>query len=52
VLACFGRVLEKLIWSEEIGTNLKGMGIGTFFIAHHYCIFVKNKTELVTFRIV
>lgn len=51
VLACFSR--EGLLnWSEEIGTNLKGMGIGTFFIATNTLFFVKNKTELVTFRIV
>jgi len=51
VLACFSR--EGLhYWSEEIGMNLKGMGIGTFFIATNTLFFVKNKTELVTFRIV
>ncbi|MBX2897106.1 MAG: DUF4905 domain-containing protein [Cyclobacteriaceae bacterium] len=51
VLACFSR--EGLFyWSQEIGTNLKGMGIGTFFIATNTLFFVKNKTELVTFRIV
>lgn len=51
VLACFGRN-GKLYWTEEIGTNLKGMGVGTFFIATNTLFFVKNKTELVTFRIV
>lgn len=51
VLACF-RHEGSLLWSEEIGTNLKGMGIGTFFIATNTLFFVKNKTELVTFRIV
>ena len=51
VLACFSRTGE-LSWSEEIGTNLEGMGIGTFFIATNTLFFVKNKTELVTFRIV
>lgn len=51
VLACFGRD-GKLHWTEEIGTNLKGMGTGTFFIATDTLFFVKNKTELVTFRIV
>lgn len=51
VLACFGRD-GKLYWIEEIGTNLKGMGVGTFFIATNTLFFVKNKTELVTFRIV
>jgi hypothetical protein len=51
VLACFGRE-GSLHWHEEIGTNLKGMGMGTFFIATNTLFFVKNKTELVTFRIV
>lgn len=51
VLACFGRNGTP-VWSEEIGTNLKGMGIGTFFIVSNTLFFVKNKTELVTFRIV
>jgi hypothetical protein len=51
VLACFGRD-GKLHFTEEIGTNLKGMGVGTFFIATNTLFFVKNKTELVTFRIV
>ena len=51
VLACFGRD-GKLCWTEEFGTNLKGMGVGTFFIATNTLFFVKNKTELVTFRIV
>ena len=51
VLACFERN-GKLLWTEEIGTNLKGMGMGTFFIAANTLFFVKNKSELVTFRIV
>ncbi|MBN8649801.1 MAG: DUF4905 domain-containing protein [Cytophagales bacterium] len=51
VLACFGRD-GKLHFTEEIGTNLKGMGVGTFFIETNTLFFVKNKTELVTFRIV
>ncbi|MCW5911582.1 MAG: DUF4905 domain-containing protein [Cyclobacteriaceae bacterium] len=51
VLACF-RQDGSFRWSEEIGTNLKGMGTGTFFIASGTLFFVKNKTELVTFRIV
>ncbi|MBX2915928.1 MAG: DUF4905 domain-containing protein [Cyclobacteriaceae bacterium] len=51
VLACFTRD-GSLNWTEEIGTNLKGMGISTFFIVTDTLFFVKNKTELVTFRIV
>lgn len=40
------------LYDEEMGTNLKGIGINTFFIASGSLFFVKNKTELVTFRIV
>jgi hypothetical protein len=40
------------LYEEEIGTNLRGIGINTFFISSGYLFFVKNKTELVTFRIV
>lgn len=50
-LACFTKAGE-LLWNEEIGTNLKGIGINTFFIAYDFLFFVKNKSELVTFRIV
>ncbi|MDZ7646033.1 MAG: hypothetical protein U5K54_01985 [Cytophagales bacterium] len=50
-LGCFNKAGE-LLWQDEIGTNLKGIGINTFFIAYDYLFFVKNKTELVTFRIV
>ena len=39
-------------FDEEIGTKLKGIGINTFFVTSGYLFFVKNKTELVTFRIV
>jgi hypothetical protein len=42
----------ECLYEVEIGTNLKGMGINTFFITSGYLFFVKNKTELVTFRIV
>jgi hypothetical protein len=40
------------ILDEELGSNLKGMGLNTFFLTHDTLFFVKNKTELVTFRIV
>jgi hypothetical protein len=50
-LAIFGGKGECL-YEEEIGTNLKGLGVNTFFITSGYLFFVKNKTELVTFRIV
>lgn len=42
----------ECLYEDEIGTNLKGIGINTFFITSGYLFFVKNKTELVTFRIV
>jgi hypothetical protein len=42
----------NFIFDEEIGTKLKGIGWNTFFIASDCLFFVKNKTELVTFRIV
>jgi hypothetical protein len=42
----------ECLYVEEIGTNLKGIGINTFFIASGNLFFVKNRTELVTFRIV
>ncbi len=42
----------ECIYEEEIGTNLKGIGVNTFFIAFSTLFFVKNRTELVTFRIV
>ncbi len=40
------------LYENEIGMNLKGIGVNTFFIASGYLFFVKNRTELVTFRIV
>lgn len=42
----------RCLFDEEIGTNLKGIGWNTFFIASGRVFFVKNKMELVTFRIV
>jgi Domain of unknown function (DUF4905) len=50
-LVVFNSMGEE-IYQEEIGTNLKGIGINTFFIASGILFFVKNRTELVTFRIV
>lgn len=50
-LACFSRQ-GKLLWQEQIGMNLKGIGLNTFFMAAERIFFVKNKSELVTFRIV
>lgn len=50
-LAIFDEVGD-CVYEEKIGTNLKGIGVNTFFIASGYLFFVKNKIELVTFRIV
>ena len=50
-LAIFNEVGD-CVYEEKIGTNLKGIGVNTFFIASGYLFFVKNKIELVTFRIV
>lgn len=50
-LACFSKAGE-LVWEEEIGMNLKGIGVNTFFLGSGNLFFVKNRTELVTYRIV
>jgi len=50
-LACFSKAGE-LVWEEEIGMNLKGIGLNTFFLISGTLFFVKNRTELVTYRIV
>lgn len=50
-LACFTKA-GNLLWQDEIGTNLKGIGVNTFFLVSDHLFFVKNKTELVTFGIV
>jgi len=50
-LACFTKA-GNLSWQDEIGMNLKGIGLNTFFLVPDHLFFVKNKTELVTFGIV
>ncbi len=50
-LACFDKA-GQLCWEDKIGTNLKGIGVNTFFLVSDYGFFVKNRTEVVTFRIV
>jgi hypothetical protein len=50
-LAAFSKE-GRCFFDEEIGTNLRGIGWNTFFIAAGTLFFVKNRTELVTFRIV
>ena len=42
----------ECLYEDEMGTNLKGIGVNTFFIVSGHLFFVKNRTELVTFRIV
>lgn len=43
-----GQVLLK----EKLGDYLKGVGLDTFFVFSDYLIFVKNKHELISYRIV
>jgi hypothetical protein len=43
-----GDVLMK----EVLGENLKGVGLDTFFIFSGHLIFVKNKNELISYKIV
>lgn len=42
----------ELILTEKLGENLKGVGLDTFFIFSDHLFFVKNKRELVSYRIV
>jgi hypothetical protein len=42
-----GEVLVK----EKLGENLKGVGLDTFFIFSGHLIFVKNKNELISYKI-
>jgi hypothetical protein len=48
VLAANGNVLLK----EKLGTDLKGVALDTFFIFSGNLIFVKNKNELISYKIV
>ena len=41
----------QVLFSEKLGENLKGVGIDTFFIYSDHLIFVKNKSELITYKI-
>lgn len=43
-----GQVLVK----EKLGESLKGVGLDTFFIFSGHLIFVKNKNELISYKIV
>lgn len=48
VLSADGDVLLK----EKLGEQLKGIGLGTFFVLAGCVFFVKNKVELVSYKIV
>lgn len=41
----------KVLFNEKLGENLKGVGLDTFFIYSDHLIFVKNKSELITYKI-
>lgn len=41
-----------LLLREKIGSALKGLGLETFFLQARYLFYIKNKVELVTWRIV
>ena len=41
----------ELIFKETLGENLKGVGLDTFFIYSDHLIFVKNKKELTSYKI-
>ena len=42
----------KFLLNEKIGEHLKGIGLDTFFIFCGYLIFVKNKSELVSYKLI
>jgi hypothetical protein len=42
----------EMLFTEKIDEGLKGIGIDTFFIFSGYVIFVKNKTLLVSYKLV
>jgi hypothetical protein len=41
----------EVLFSEKLGENLKGVGLDTFFIYSDHLIFVRNKSELITYKI-
>jgi hypothetical protein len=41
----------EVIFKETLGENLKGVGLETFFIYSDHLIFVKNKKELASYKI-
>lgn len=42
----------ELLFRENLGEDLKGVGLDTFFIFSGHLLFVKNKNELISYRIV
>ena len=41
-----------LVHQEKLGDRLKGLGLDTFFILSGFLFFVRNKSELISYRIV
>ncbi len=42
----------ELLTKEKLGEGLKGVGLDTFFVFSGYLIFVKNKNELTSLKII
>ena len=42
----------EILLKEKLGEDLKGVGLDTFFIFSGHLIFVKNKNELTSYKIV
>jgi hypothetical protein len=42
----------QILLKEQLGQDLKGVGIDTFFIFSGHLIFIKNKHELVSYKII
>lgn len=42
----------NVLLDEKLGKDLKGVGLDTFFIFSGHLIFVKNKSELISYKIV
>jgi len=40
-----------LLLKEKLDEHLKGIGLDTFFVLSGYVFFVKNKVELVCYKI-
>jgi hypothetical protein len=42
----------ELLLMEKLGENLKGVGFDTFFVLFGHLIFVRNKHELIVYKII